>query len=122
MIEVLCPKCERTLRVNEALAGKIGVCPTCKTRFRVPTPANPAAFSEAPPPSRPTQQVEQPFAPPLPRRRMDDEDEPADFPAPRSRPGRKHRRRASSGSLLGMSWFTAALVGLGVFGLVFVGL
>ncbi|MCI0463529.1 MAG: LamG domain-containing protein [Gemmataceae bacterium] len=123
MIEVLCPKCERTLRVNEALAGKIGACPTCKTRFRVPTPENPTGISEAPPQrSRPGQQDEQPFARPQPRRRMDDDDEPGDFPALRSRPGRRHRRRASSGSLLGMSWFTAALVGLAVFGLVFVGL
>jgi hypothetical protein len=37
-IRVVCPN-GHTLNVKDSLAGKIGLCPTCKARVRVPEPS-----------------------------------------------------------------------------------
>ena len=36
-IRVICPNGHR-LKVNDSLAGKVGLCPTCKARVEVPQP------------------------------------------------------------------------------------
>jgi RNA polymerase subunit RPABC4/transcription elongation factor Spt4 len=40
-IRVVCPN-GHVLNVKEALAGKTGLCPTCKARVQVPEPSSPA--------------------------------------------------------------------------------
>jgi len=32
---IACPHCGKRLRANDALAGKLGVCPACKQRFKI---------------------------------------------------------------------------------------
>jgi hypothetical protein len=84
MIRVKCPKCEKRLSVDEDEAGKIGSCPDCGQKFRIPAAkaaaANPdkgrpakaavakkrpapqakgAAKPAAPPPSRPKEDWEE---------------------------------------------------------------
>jgi len=36
MIRVKCPKCEKTLSVDDSKAGGVGSCPACGQRFRIP--------------------------------------------------------------------------------------
>src|SRR2546430_2366256 len=36
MIEIVCPKCQSRLAVEDSLAGTTLECPDCATRFRVP--------------------------------------------------------------------------------------
>ncbi len=36
MIRVICPKCEKKLGIDDRFAGKMAVCPRCKTRVQVP--------------------------------------------------------------------------------------
>jgi hypothetical protein len=43
MIHVPCPGCTKKLGIDEKFAGRLVLCPACKTRVRVPTPAPPAA-------------------------------------------------------------------------------
>jgi phage FluMu protein Com len=35
MIHIQCPNCNKKLAVKESQAGVIGVCPACKSKFRV---------------------------------------------------------------------------------------
>jgi len=39
MIEFLCPKCRKRLRVDEGLAGKPGRCPSCRNTITIPEPS-----------------------------------------------------------------------------------
>ena len=72
MIRLICPGCEKVLKVNEALAGKTVACPACKSPFQVP--AAESAPEEVP--------VEKPV-PPTKRRTPVDDDE--DTPPPQLR-------------------------------------
>jgi hypothetical protein len=38
MIRLQCPHCDKTLGVKDELAGRIGLCPQCKNKFRIPQP------------------------------------------------------------------------------------
>lgn len=55
-IEAFCPNGHR-MKVKDHLAGRLGVCPTCGSRFRLPdissaqTPRHPAPFGSIPVPS-----------------------------------------------------------------------
>lgn len=51
-IEFNCPYCTATVRVADAAAGKVGRCPKCETRLRVPN-VGPFATTEAAPPTPP---------------------------------------------------------------------
>ncbi len=58
MIRFPCPGCEKKLSVKDELAGRVAVCPNCKTKVRVPQPettADDAGKQEetAPPPASP---------------------------------------------------------------------
>ncbi|WP_417850797.1 hypothetical protein [Thalassoglobus sp.] len=46
-IEFHCPYCTATVRVGDDASGKIGRCPKCETRLRVPTIPSPASQSGA---------------------------------------------------------------------------
>jgi hypothetical protein len=50
-IEFNCPYCTATVRVGDAASGKIGRCPKCETRIRVPSIAPPQG-GPAPQPTR----------------------------------------------------------------------
>ncbi|MEW4489113.1 hypothetical protein AB1L42_13615 [Thalassoglobus sp. JC818] len=51
-IQFHCPYCTATVRVRDDAAGKVGQCPKCGSRVRVPAPqANPPASPEAVDPS-----------------------------------------------------------------------
>jgi len=39
MLEFLCPKCRKRLRVDEGLAGKQGRCPSCRSTITIPEPS-----------------------------------------------------------------------------------
>ena len=39
MLEFLCPKCRKRLRVDEGLAGKQGRCPSCRETILMPKPS-----------------------------------------------------------------------------------
>jgi hypothetical protein len=119
MIRFQCPECDKKLGVKEALAGQMGVCPACKSKFRIPeapAPSEPVedAVIVSPPPRRPEPEL---------RKRLpaedDDEDPPEDEEeeeerAPR-RKRRRRRRKSSSNQFGGMPVFAIALIGLGVF-------
>jgi hypothetical protein len=42
MIHVPCPGCHKKLGIADKFAGRLVLCPACKTRVRVPTPERPA--------------------------------------------------------------------------------
>lgn len=46
-IEFECPKCAATVRVGAEAAGKIGRCPSCSSRVRIPQPPVPGATPPA---------------------------------------------------------------------------
>jgi hypothetical protein len=50
MIRVQCPKCEKKLGVNDALAGGVATCPECGQKFRIP--GKPAKTVDKPNPAR----------------------------------------------------------------------
>src|SRR4029077_5676820 len=93
MIRLACPKCKKKLGVQEALAGRVAVCPQCRSKFRVPQQerTTEAATEEAvtalpkrepaPPPRKPRppapesdDEREEPVRPK--RRRIEDDDVP----------------------------------------------
>lgn len=39
MLEFLCPKCRKRLRVDEGLAGRQGRCPACRQTITIPLPS-----------------------------------------------------------------------------------
>ena len=105
VIRLICPGCEKTLKVNETQAGKIITCPACKTRFQVPQPE----LDEHPPP-KPSRRVtaaavDEEEAEEKPRRKRhdkeeDDEDKPRrsrrdeeEDEEPRPRPRAKKKKK-----------------------------
>ncbi|MFG0331988.1 MAG: hypothetical protein ACF8TS_01375, partial [Maioricimonas sp. JB049] len=71
-IQFNCPDCTSSIRVGDEAAGKIGRCPKCDQRLRVPqvtpppapSPAEPAAAAPAPTPTEPpTPTPVAPFSP-----------------------------------------------------------
>lgn len=46
-IQFLCPYCTASIKVADAAAGKIGSCPKCGTKLRVPIPAKPDPVPDA---------------------------------------------------------------------------
>jgi len=60
-IEFNCPYCTATVRVGDDAAGKVGRCPKCETRIRIPDP-RPQADS---PSVVPTAETPTPTAPPV---------------------------------------------------------
>jgi hypothetical protein len=112
MIRLRCPTCEKNLLVKPELAGRLVLCPGCKTKLKVPAAdAEPEAEPELeaepePRPKRPTSAISETEPEPLPRRRspIDDDEDDAfddDEPRPRRRKRKKKRRRESSGSAFG---------------------
>jgi hypothetical protein len=51
MIRFACPRCERKLSVADTLAGRVGSCPQCGTKVRIPG-ALEALPADEPPPKR----------------------------------------------------------------------
>jgi hypothetical protein len=117
MIHLLCPHCHTKLAVKEAMAGRLGVCPKCKNKMRIPqletitpddvpeerisaAPKREATAQSAKSPRR-FEDDEDDDRPARPRRRpIEDADDRADDdePAPRRRKKRKKRRRRESSS------------------------
>ena len=78
MIRFRCPKCDKTLGVDESRAGEVGVCPECKSKFRIPALKNGEEFEDASrKTSRPTREDDEPSPPVRKRRRMEDDTEPS---------------------------------------------
>jgi predicted Zn finger-like uncharacterized protein len=52
-MRIQCPNCRAVLRVDEALAGKNGICPKCKQVLQIPVPAlkSPPPIAKSAPPS-----------------------------------------------------------------------
>lgn len=68
-IEFNCPYCTATVRVGDDATGKIGRCPKCDTRLRIPTiPTAPVAppASQSPPPREKEAEVPPQLIPGLP--------------------------------------------------------
>jgi hypothetical protein len=80
MIRLQCPHCEKTLGVKDALAGRVGVCPQCKNKFRIPQPDAPAEDEPADERVSPAPRAEARAAPKRAPRRDEDDDE-SDEPA-----------------------------------------
>ncbi len=77
-LTVICPSCQRPLRVPESLLGQTVKCPSCQHTF-----AAPDSLEEAPP-RRPPLRPEPEPPPPPPRPRIDDrfeDDRPRPWPA-----------------------------------------
>jgi hypothetical protein len=143
MIHLQCPYCHTKLAVKEAMAGRLGACPKCQNKVRIPqletlapddlaeerVSATPKREAVAQPP-RPARRFEEDDddRPARPRRRpIDDADDRADDdePAPRRpRKRRKRRRRESSSSSafgdFNPIWF--ALIGVAVIWIICFGL
>ena len=127
MIRFRCPKCDKKLAVSDARAGTSGVCPECKSKFRIPAaPVEDAIVSELPPvPSRESDDEEQ-----RPRRKsrvqdIDDEEsfQQEDIEERPLRKKRKKKRRKSGLELpLGLDVITLGAILAGVGGLLFVAL
>jgi uncharacterized protein YbaR (Trm112 family) len=130
MIRLACPKCKKKLGVQEALAGRVAVCPQCRSKFRVPQQerTTEAATEEAvtalpkrepaPPPkkSRPPapesdDDSEEPARPK--RRRAEDDDGPGDEEERVPRKRKKKRKKRSSAGLAGMSPVVVGLIAAG---------
>ncbi len=47
MIRFQCPNCEKKLSVQDALAGRLAVCPACKQKVRIPAAEEPEEEEEA---------------------------------------------------------------------------
>lgn len=149
MIRFLCPGCEKKLTVGDDKGGKVGTCPSCKTRFQIPEADPPVeerseqrVTTESSSKRRSTRPSEDDA--PVQRRRLasdddaapprrrpaprddDDDDIPdAEIDAPRRKKKKKKRRRSSSessGLPLGLDYFWLALIGLLVLGLPIIGL
>jgi hypothetical protein len=63
MIEVRCPVCSRTIKVNDSYAGKQGKCQGCGTILTVPAAGSPSSVAGA---SAPSQGSPAPVQPPTP--------------------------------------------------------
>jgi hypothetical protein len=48
MIRVVCPKCEKKLGIDDQFAGRLAVCPRCKTKIQVPKSEIPLKEEEEP--------------------------------------------------------------------------
>jgi hypothetical protein len=81
MIRIRCPKCSERLALDDADAGRVGECPECTSRFRIPVPRQQAVV-EAPDRRDDFDEDEE-----RPRRRDDFDEE--------ERPRRRKRRRRS---------------------------
>jgi hypothetical protein len=118
MIHLQCPHCHSKLAVKEAMAGRLGACPKCKNKIRIPqletitpddlpeerisaAPKRESAAQTTRPPRRfeEDDDADEPLAPPK-RRRFEDVDDRADDaePAPRRRKKRRKKRRRESSS------------------------
>jgi hypothetical protein len=123
MIQIQCPQCHTKLAVKEAMAGRLGACPKCQTRVRIPeletitpddvpeeristAPKREAGAQRARPPRRADDDDDDNDEDVRParsrRRRIEDADDRADDeePAPRRRPKKKKRKRRSEESSL----------------------
>jgi hypothetical protein len=144
MIHLLCPHCRCKLAVKEAMAGRLGACPKCKNKIRIPqletitseevpeerVSAAPQRIVTVQPTrtSRDLEDAEDDDRPARPRRRrFEDADDRADDdePAPRRpRKRRKRRRREASSSFsigdITPIWFV--LIGLVVIWIICFGL
>jgi hypothetical protein len=105
MIRVSCPGCGKKLVIKPELAGRLVLCPSCKSKLRVPaaeavqeSEAKPE--TESAPPKRPTSAISAAGPKPEPRRPTtdDDEDQDEEEERPRKRRRKRKRRRSSSGS------------------------
>lgn len=65
-IEFNCPFCTAAIRVADTAAGKIGRCPKCNTRLRVPQPVGPGDASGRPPSAAPPHPEPDPAVPTQP--------------------------------------------------------
>lgn len=66
-IEFNCPYCTAAIRVADNAAGKVGRCPKCETRLRVPSPQPPDETSSIEPPPEPPPATDPPaIEPPAP--------------------------------------------------------
>jgi hypothetical protein len=142
MIPLQCPHCDKKLVVRDEWAGRLGVCPHCKNRIRLPqaetTADEPAdeRYSAAPqeesrsPPRRTRRRAdadaderEEPVR--KRRRPTEDEDLPPEEeePAPRpvAKPKKKRRKRTSQG-FSALDPFLLGLLGVGLLGLLTSGL
>lgn len=149
MIRFLCPGCDKKLAVPDDKGGKVGACPTCKTRFQIPGAAPPdddveTGVTADPPLKRrpprsdddeapvrrrrtaPNDLVDEP-----PRRRrseVSDDDDDDDIPdaeaaRPRKKKKKKRRRSESGGGLpLGLDAYSLAMIGIFMIGLPLVGI
>lgn len=118
MIHFRCPKCNKRLGVNESQAGKVGVCPECKGKFRVPGVWTVDEFTAlARKESQPSQKDDVP-PPPMRKRRRDEEDDdlPSEDDEEERKPARKRkkkRRKKGLGLLKRLDFYWASLIVLG---------
>jgi hypothetical protein len=74
MIRLCCPSCGKTIGIADANAGKVGLCPYCKNKVRIPTPDDaPDVLEEIPEEAPPRRQRIQ-SSPPAKKRPQEDED------------------------------------------------
>lgn len=111
MIRFRCSQCNKALGVNDSLAGKVGTCPVCKNKVRIPAPVpevieeveaieEPEVVAPPPLPPQPSTAIEE-RPPPRRRRPPAPEEEDLDEEVerrPRRRRRRKKRRKRSASS------------------------
>ncbi|HEY3789330.1 MAG TPA: hypothetical protein VGL71_10770 [Urbifossiella sp.] len=89
MIRLICPGCDKTLQVNDNLAGRAVACPSCKTKFQVPQAEppddEPPSRKPAPPPRNTTTKPSSEADRDPPRRKPRDDDDDDDRPRSRRR-------------------------------------
>lgn len=124
MRQLLCPKCHKKLRVDEAQAGEVITCPGCQGRFRLPRAKEPGGTSAASDSqSRPGPNAA--ALSPLPRERRHAEEDSAESP-PAHEPVKRRRRKGKRRIGLSLSlcaWLgfalltiiTLVILGLGFF-------
>src|SRR5262245_29424110 len=98
VIRVICPECDKTLALKASAAGKLALCPACKSKTRIPDATGEDDFepAPAPPPRKAPVKSRVEEAPPPRKQRPVEEEEEA---PPKRKPlkideGALRRRRA----------------------------
>jgi hypothetical protein len=131
MIRLNCPNCAKKLGVQEAMAGRMAICPQCKGKFRVPeeeiiiteaaveeavtaAPKPPPPLPKPRPPARDRDDEDDEEPVRRKRRRYEDDNDLDDEDEPRPRKKKKKRKKKAAAAFGGLNPIVVALIVMGV--------
>jgi DNA-directed RNA polymerase subunit RPC12/RpoP len=127
MIRFRCPRCHKSLRLNEAQPGQVSRCPQCQGRFRIPALPATDEFTAAPrSESDPREEDDEPARAGRQRRHSEEDDnDSANQEEEQRLPVRKRRRKRRHPAVRLLAWLSgwpAALLALTLVAVVSLGL